>query len=116
MVKVPICIEMLFIFSMPMLVRHQWQLKTVDFLHWCLICAILLINVIHQRIYVYVCVCALYVQIYGFRVNILFINVFSEFVFDGAGNAYYRCFYITMKTAISVGMNVKPVSSFLSHP
>lgn len=24
------------------------------------------------------------------------------------GNAYFRCFYITMKTAISVGMNVKP--------
>jgi len=31
-----------------------------------------------------------------------------EFVYDGMGNAYFRCFYITMKTAISVGMNVKP--------
>jgi hypothetical protein len=41
----------------------------------------------------------------------------SEFVFDGAGNAYIRCFYITMKTAISVGMNVKPVGQQLSwHP
>ena len=35
--------------------------------------------------------------------------IITEFVYDGSGNAYYRCFYITMKTAISVGMNVKPV-------
>jgi hypothetical protein len=27
---------MLFIFSTPVLIRHLWQLKTVDFLHWCL--------------------------------------------------------------------------------
>jgi hypothetical protein len=33
---------MLFIFSMPVLIRHLWQLKTVVFLHWCLICAVLL--------------------------------------------------------------------------
>jgi hypothetical protein len=33
---------MLFIFSTPVLVRHLWQLKTVVFLHWCLICAALL--------------------------------------------------------------------------
>ncbi len=25
-----------------MLIRHLWQLKTVVFLHWCLICAVLL--------------------------------------------------------------------------
>ncbi len=28
---------MLFIFSMPALLRHLWRLKTVVFLHWCLI-------------------------------------------------------------------------------
>jgi hypothetical protein len=33
---------MLFIFSTPVLNRHLWQLKTVDFLHWCLMLAILL--------------------------------------------------------------------------
>ncbi len=31
---------MLFIFSTPVLIRHLWQLKTVDFLHWCLIRAL----------------------------------------------------------------------------
>ncbi len=29
---------MLFIFSTPVSIRHLWQLKTVVFLHWCLIC------------------------------------------------------------------------------
>ncbi len=33
---------MLFIFSTPVLIRHLWQLKTVVFQHWCLICAVLL--------------------------------------------------------------------------
>ncbi len=33
-----IYIKMLSIFSNPVLIRHQWQLKTVVFLHWCLIC------------------------------------------------------------------------------
>ncbi len=33
---------MLFIFSTPVLIRHLWQLKTVIFLHWCLIRAVLL--------------------------------------------------------------------------
>ncbi len=33
---------MLFIFSTPVLIRHLWQLKTVVFLHWCRICALLL--------------------------------------------------------------------------
>ncbi len=33
---------MLFIFSAPVLIRHLWQLKTVVFLHYCLICAVLL--------------------------------------------------------------------------
>ncbi len=41
-VKVPIHIWMLFIFSTPVLNRHLWQLKTVVFLHWCLMHAILL--------------------------------------------------------------------------
>ncbi len=31
---------MLFIFSMPVLIRHLWLLKTVVFLHWCLICSV----------------------------------------------------------------------------
>ncbi len=31
---------MLFIFSMPELFRNLWQLKTAVFLHWCLICAV----------------------------------------------------------------------------
>ncbi len=30
------------IFSTPLLIRHLWQLETVVFLHWCLICALLL--------------------------------------------------------------------------
>jgi len=29
-------------FSTPVLIRYLWQLKTVVFLHWCLICAVLL--------------------------------------------------------------------------
>jgi hypothetical protein len=29
-------------FLTPVLMRHLWQLKTVVFLHWCLICAVLL--------------------------------------------------------------------------
>ena len=29
-------------FSTPVLIRHLWQLKTVVFLHWCLLCAVLL--------------------------------------------------------------------------
>ncbi len=33
---------MQFIFSTPVLIRHLWQLKTVVFLHQCLICAVLL--------------------------------------------------------------------------
>ncbi len=32
---------MLFIFSTTVLIRHLWQLKTVVFLHWCLICVVL---------------------------------------------------------------------------
>ncbi len=35
---------MLFIFSTPVLIRHLWQLKTVFFLHWCLIFAVLLVS------------------------------------------------------------------------
>ncbi len=42
MVRDIIYIEMLFIFSTPVLIRHLWQLKTVAFLHWCLICTFLL--------------------------------------------------------------------------
>ncbi len=33
---------MLFTFSAPVLIRRLWQLKTVVFLHWCIICAVLL--------------------------------------------------------------------------
>ncbi len=33
---------MLFIFLTPVLIRHLWQLKTVVFLHRCLICVVLL--------------------------------------------------------------------------
>jgi hypothetical protein len=29
-------------FSTPELIRHLWKLKTIVFLHWCLICAVLL--------------------------------------------------------------------------
>ncbi len=29
-------------FSMPVLIKHLWQLETVVFLHWCLIRAVLL--------------------------------------------------------------------------
>ncbi len=32
---------MLFIFSTSVLIRHQWQFKTVVFPPWCLICALL---------------------------------------------------------------------------
>ncbi len=31
---------MLFIFSTPVLIKHLWQLKTVVFLRWCLMCAV----------------------------------------------------------------------------
>jgi hypothetical protein len=31
------------LFSTPVLIRHLWQLKTVVFLHWCLIHAVLLL-------------------------------------------------------------------------
>jgi len=42
---------MLFIFSVPVLIRHLWQLKTFVFLHWCLICTLLLkFNDILQRL------------------------------------------------------------------
>ncbi len=33
---------MWFIFSTPVLIRHLWQLKTVVFLHWGLVHAVLL--------------------------------------------------------------------------
>ncbi len=33
---------------MPVLIRHLWQLKSIVFLHWCLIRAILLTK--HQQI------------------------------------------------------------------
>ncbi len=32
-----------------MLIRHLWQLKTVVFLHWCLICAVLLETLIMTK-------------------------------------------------------------------
>ncbi len=39
-VKVLIYIQMLFILSSPLLIRHLWQLKKVIFLHLCLIRAV----------------------------------------------------------------------------
>ncbi len=33
------------LFSMPVLIRHQWKLKTIVFLHWCLIRAVLLTEI-----------------------------------------------------------------------
>jgi hypothetical protein len=30
------------VFSTPVFIRHLWQLKTVFFMHWCLLCAVLL--------------------------------------------------------------------------
>ncbi len=33
---------MLFIFPTPVSIKYLWQLKTVVFLHWCLICTVLL--------------------------------------------------------------------------
>ncbi len=41
-VQVLIYIQMLFSFSTPHLIRHLWQLKTVVFVHLCLIRAVLL--------------------------------------------------------------------------
>ena len=35
---------MLIIFSTPVLIRHLWKLKTVVFLHWRLICTVLLLK------------------------------------------------------------------------
>ncbi len=40
MVKVQIHIQMLFIFSTPIIIKHLQQLKTAVFLHWWLIHAI----------------------------------------------------------------------------
>ncbi len=38
---------MLFIFSIPVLIRNLWQLKTVVFLHWCIIrTALLKVNLL----------------------------------------------------------------------
>jgi hypothetical protein len=34
---------MLLIYSTPVLIRHLWQLKTIIFLHWFLICPVLLV-------------------------------------------------------------------------
>jgi len=51
-VKVLIYILMLFIFSTPVLIRHLWQLKTFIFLHWSLMCAVLLTmpyRIFHMR-------------------------------------------------------------------
>ncbi len=44
---------MLFIFSTPVLIRHLWQLETVVFLHWCIICAVLLLVVIKTHSFGY---------------------------------------------------------------
>jgi len=36
-------VQMLFIFSTPVLIIHMWQLKTVVFLSWCIKCAVLFV-------------------------------------------------------------------------
>ncbi len=36
--------KMLLIFSIPVFIRHLWQLKTIAFLHRCLICTVLVEN------------------------------------------------------------------------
>ena len=41
MVKILILISLLLIIVTPELIRDVWQLKTVVFLHWCLIRAVL---------------------------------------------------------------------------
>ncbi len=49
-VKVLIYILMLFIFSTSVFIRHLWQLKTVVFMHWCLLCAGALVYKIYLSI------------------------------------------------------------------
>ncbi len=39
---------MLFIFSMPVLIRHKWQPKTVVLLHWCLLHGVPLRKEFHE--------------------------------------------------------------------
>jgi hypothetical protein len=41
----------LLIFPTPVLIRHPWLLKTVVFQHWCLICAILLVEAVRSLLY-----------------------------------------------------------------
>ncbi len=54
-------------FLKPVLIRHLWQLKTVVFLHWCIIRAALLLSGLYYRrvmIIIYVCYdCGLYYKI-----------------------------------------------------
>jgi len=38
------------IFSTPVLIRHLWQLKTVVFLTWCLICAVLCCSITQPEV------------------------------------------------------------------
>ncbi len=42
---------MSFIFSTPVLIRHLWQHKTVVFIHWCLICAVLFLIYGRKKFY-----------------------------------------------------------------
>lgn len=32
----------------------------------------------------------------------------SNYVFNGIGNAYIRCFFVGLKTSVSIGINPKP--------
>ena len=41
-------------------------------------------------------------------IRIVFYSIFTGFVYDGHGNAYIRCFYIGLKSAVSIGKNPKP--------
>ncbi len=49
---------MLFTLSTPVLFRHLWQLKTIVFLHWCLMHADLLNIFLWITILIHNCICA----------------------------------------------------------
>ncbi len=48
---------MLFSFSTPVLIRHMWQVKRAVFMHWCLMCILLLLNKKHHAAFVVVAFC-----------------------------------------------------------
>jgi hypothetical protein len=78
---------MLLVFSTPVLIRHLWQLKTVVFLYWCLICAALLYN--HRNLYsVIYAECCRYVFFFNAECCVIYsksvrfsIELLNEFAF-----------------------------------